>query len=100
MTKYALGSGRRLRARNIAFALCYALNGATTLCSIVGFFAAAIPNWIMNRRWAWQQTGWAPKKQIISYARYLGGVLVTAVATGRTNSTAGRCRRRITGCGC
>ena len=40
----------------------------------------------MNRRWAWQQTGRAPKKQMISYAAVSAMVLVvTAYATGRTN---------------
>ena len=56
------------------------------MASVIAFFAAAIPNWIMNRRWAWQQTGRAPKKQMISYAAVSAMVLfVTAFATGRTN---------------
>ncbi len=40
----------------------------------------------MNRRWAWQQTGRAPKKQMISYAAVSAMVLlVTTAATGRVN---------------
>jgi putative flippase GtrA len=30
--------------------------GATT-SAVIAFFAGAIPNWILNRRWAWQQRG-------------------------------------------
>ena len=30
--------------------------GATT-SAVVAFFAGAIPNWLLNRRWAWQQRG-------------------------------------------
>ena len=30
--------------------------GATT-SAVVAFFAGAVPNWILNRRWAWQQRG-------------------------------------------
>jgi putative flippase GtrA len=86
MTKYALSSGIAFMLSNITFAVCYALGMGTTAPSIIAFFAAAIPNWIMNRRWAWQQTGRAPVKQIVAYAAVSAMVLlVTAFATGRTN---------------
>ncbi len=87
MTKYALSSVIAFLLSDIAFAACYAIfGGQTTVSSVIAFFAAAIPNWIMNRRWAWQQTGRAPKKQMISYASVSAVVLlVTSFATGRTN---------------
>ncbi len=86
MTKYALSSVIAFMLSNIAFAFCYWLGWGTTAPSIIAFFAAAIPNWIMNRRWAWQQTGRAPIKQIVSYASVSAMVLlVTTVATGRVN---------------
>jgi putative flippase GtrA len=86
MTKYALSSAIAFGLSNLTFAVCYALGWGTTVPSVLAFFAAAIPNWIMNRRWAWQQTGRAPKKQMISYAAVSALVLfVTAFATGRTN---------------
>ncbi len=87
LTKYALGSVVAFVIGNVAFALTYVLNGSTTLCSIVGFVAAAIPNWILNRRWAWQQSGWPPARQIVSYALVSVVVLLTtSAATGWTNS--------------
>jgi putative flippase GtrA len=87
MTKYALSSVIAFLLSDVAFAFCYWLfGGRTTPSSVVAFFAAAIPNWIMNRRWAWQQTGRAPAKQIVSYAAVSAIVLlVTSFATGRTN---------------
>jgi putative flippase GtrA len=87
MTKYALSSVIAFLLSDLAFAFCYWLfGGRTTPSSVVAFFAAAIPNWIMNRRWAWQQTGRAPAKQIVSYAAVSAIVLlVTSLATGRTN---------------
>ena len=87
MTKYALSSVIAFALSNIAFAASYALSGGeTTVPSIIAFFAAAIPNWIMNRRWAWQQTGRAPVKQMVSYAAVSAGVLlVTTFGTGRVN---------------
>jgi putative flippase GtrA len=86
MTKYALSSGIAFMLSNLTFAFCYWLSLGTTIPSVLAFFAAAIPNWIMNRRWAWQQKGRAPLKQIISYAAVSAMVLlVTAWVTGRTN---------------
>jgi putative flippase GtrA len=42
----------------IAFAVCYGLGLlGTTGSSTVAFIAGAIPNYILNRRWAWQRTG-------------------------------------------
>ncbi len=87
MTKYALSSVIAFLLSILTFALCYVVfGGKTTAASVIAFFAAAIPNWIMNRRWAWQQTGRAPVKQIVSYAAVsLLVLLVTSLATGRTN---------------
>jgi putative flippase GtrA len=86
MTKYALSSAIAFSLSNITFAIGYALGWGTTVPSVLAFFAAAIPNWIMNRRWAWQQTGRAPRKQIISYASVSAIVLVvTAWSTGAVN---------------
>ena len=86
MTKYALSSVIAFLLSDIAFAVCYALGWGTTVCSVIAFFSAAIPNWIMNRRWAWQQTGRAPAKQMVAYASVSAIVLVvTSAATGFTN---------------
>jgi putative flippase GtrA len=86
-TKYALGSVIAFIASNAAFALFYVAGSTTTLCSVAGFIAGAIPNWILNRRWAWQQTGRAPARQIVGYIGISALVLVTtSLATGWTNS--------------
>ncbi len=47
------------------------------MCSVAGFIAAAIPNWILNRRWAWQPSGRAPARQIVGYIGISIIVLVT-----------------------
>jgi putative flippase GtrA len=86
-TKYALGSVVAFTTGNIAFVLFYVLNASTTLCSVAGFIFAAIPNWILNRRWAWKSTGRAPARQIVGYIGISIIVLVTTSAvTGWTNS--------------
>jgi putative flippase GtrA len=86
MTKYALSSGVAFGLSEIAFAVCYWAGLGTIGCSIIAFFAAAIPNWIMNRRWAWQQTGRPPVKQTVAYVTVSAIVLVvTSAATKVTN---------------
>lgn len=86
MTKYALGSVFAFALSNLVFAFCYWLALGTTACSIIAFISAAIPNWILNRRWAWKQTGRAPIRQTIAYATVSVIVLiVTSWATGWTN---------------
>jgi putative flippase GtrA len=86
LTKYALSSGIAFMLSNLVFAFCYWLSLSTTACSVIAFFSAAIPNWILNRRWAWQQNGRAPVKQMISYASVSIVVLVvTSLATDWTN---------------
>jgi putative flippase GtrA len=39
------------------FPVLYVLGVSTTGCSIGAFIAGAIPNWILNRRWAWKLRG-------------------------------------------
>ena len=80
MTKYALGSVVAFVMGNIFFALFYWLGAVPTVCSIAGFISAAIPNWILNRRWAWQQSGRPPAKQVITYALVSAVVLVSTSA--------------------
>jgi putative flippase GtrA len=57
MTRYALGSVVAAISSAVTFALAYVLGAGTTVCSISAFVAGAIPNWILNRRWAWQRRG-------------------------------------------
>jgi putative flippase GtrA len=86
-TKYALGSVVAFMSSNIAFAVFYILNASTTAASVAGFVAGAIPNWILNRRWAWQSQGRPPARQIIGYIGVSMVVLVTtSAATGFTNA--------------
>jgi len=82
-----LGSVIAFVLSNVAFALFYVTNASTTACSVAGFIAGAVPNWILNRRWAWQQQCRPHVRQIIGYIGVSIVVLVTtSAATGWTNS--------------
>jgi putative flippase GtrA len=70
----------------VVFALLDWQGVSTTACSILAFVAGAIPNWILNRRWAWRVRGkvnWG--REIVGY---LGVSLIalgaSAEATGFT----------------
>ena len=88
VTKYAIGSVVALMTSIIVFAVTYVvLGGHPTTCSILAFFAGAIPNWILNRRWAWKRQGRPPARQVIGYIGVSILVLVTTSAvTGWTNA--------------
>ena len=78
---YALGSVVAFVIGNIIFMGFYLANASTTVCSVAGFIGAAIPNWLLNRRWAWRRHGRAPARQIIGYVAVSIVVLATTSAT-------------------
>jgi putative flippase GtrA len=88
VTRYALGSVVALGTSVVVFAVLYVLGASTTVCSIVAFFAGAVPNWVLNRRWAWEVTGKVEvAREVIGYSIVsLLAVVASSVATGWTNS--------------
>jgi putative flippase GtrA len=86
VTKYAVGSVIAFVISTVFFYAFYLTGSATGVCSVAGFIGGAVPNWILNRRWAWQQTGRPPAKQLIAYVLVSGVVLLTTTqATKWTN---------------
>jgi putative flippase GtrA len=57
MTRYTIGSIVAAATSAVVFAVLYVTGVSTTACSVVAFVAGAIPNWILNRRWAWALKG-------------------------------------------
>ena len=80
VTKYAIGSVIALLTSIVVFAISYViLSGHPTTCSILAFFAGAVPNWILNRRWAWKLKGRADfLREIVAYIAISGVVLVAS----------------------
>jgi putative flippase GtrA len=87
ITRYAIGSVIALLTSIVAFALLYVTVGNTTVCSVGAFIAGAVPNWILNRRWAWKirgQVSWL--REVVAYILISLLVLVASAAlTGWTN---------------
>ncbi len=57
ITRYTIGSLVAAATSAVVFAILYVLGLSTTACSVIAFVAGAIPNWILNRRWAWAIKG-------------------------------------------
>ena len=88
ITRYALGSVIALLTSIVVFALLYVMGVGTTACSVAAFVAGAVPNWILNRRWAWKVRGRvAFGREILGYVVVSVLALVfSSVATGLTNN--------------
>ena len=84
ITRYTLGSIVAAATSAVVFALLYVMGVGTTPCSVAAFVAGAIPNWILNRRWAWQVQGKiAIGREVLAYVAVSA---LTLLAT--TESTA------------
>lgn len=88
ITRYLIGSVVALATSIVVFAVLYVSIGNTTICSIAAFVAGAVPNWILNRRWAWQIRGQVSVlREVVGYIAVSVAVLVmSAAATGATSS--------------
>ncbi len=86
ITKYAVGSVVALMTSVIVFAVMDWLGIRTGIDSAAAFVAGAIPNWILNRKWAWKMEGrveWM--REIVAYT--IISVLVWAASTWATGNT-------------
>ena len=82
ITRYTIGSAIAFATSAIVFPLLYVMGASTTVCSISAFVAGAIPNWILNRRWAWKIKGrvnfW---REIFAY------VVISLIQLGATSAS-------------
>lgn len=85
LVKYSIGSLVAFATSEITFAVVYGAGWlGTTAASAVAFVAGAIPNYVMNRSWAWQRRGrvrfW---REVVLYAVVsLVSFIASAASTG------------------
>ena len=90
ITRYTLGSMVAAATSAVVFALMYVLGASTTACSVTAFVAGAIPNWVLNRRWAWQVQGRiAFGREIVAY------IIVSAVTLFLTTESTAWTQRHV-----
>ena len=77
-----IGSIVAVVVSEITFAVLFAIGVPTTPDNVAAFVAGAIPNWILNRRWAWQKRG------RLRFGREVVGYIVTSVISLAASSVA------------
>jgi putative flippase GtrA len=84
VTRYTIGSLVAAAVSEITFAALFASGVGTTACTIYAFVAGAVPNWILNRRWAWKRRGrplfW---REVVAY---LATSIVTLIAAAEATA--------------
>jgi putative flippase GtrA len=92
--RYAIGSGVALMTSVIVFALLLGAGVGTTADSILAFIAGALPNWILNRRWAWERTGEMDvAREVVGYT--LISLLALAASSAGTGWSDSLLRRHL-----
>ena len=82
ITRYTIGSIVAAATSGVVFALLYVFGVGTTTCSVIAFVAGAIPNWILNRRWAWAIKG------RVAFGREIVAYVIVSVLTLLATSAA------------
>lgn len=82
ITRYTIGSIVAAATSAVVFAVLYIMGVGTTACSVIAFIAGAIPNWTLNRRWAWQVKG------RVAFGREVVGYVVVSALTLLASSEA------------
>ncbi len=84
ITGYSAGSVIAAFTSEVAFAGVFGgLHGGTTWASVAGFVGGAVPNYFLNRRWAWKdRRGRSPRSEVLLYAAVsIASFLVSIVFT-------------------
>ncbi len=70
------------------FAVLLAAGVGTTADSVLAFIAGAVPNWVLNRRWAWRRSGELDlTREVLGYSLIsLLALLASSAATGWTDA--------------
>ena len=87
VAKFAISSGVAAGTSAVVFPLLYVLGASTTACTVLAFFAGAIPNWTLNRRWTWKVQGRvALGREVFAYLVLSAATLVLlSLVTGWTD---------------
>jgi putative flippase GtrA len=89
--RYAAGSGVAALASEITFVLVFGvLHGPTAAATVAAFLAGVLPNWALNRRWAWSRRDQVDvRREVLPYvAIVLGALAITTAATTLVNELA------------
>lgn len=64
----------------LVFLVAYWFEAAPVVASVVAFVAGAVPNYLMNRRWAWRRTGTPhPVRETLPYVVIIVSTALVAI---------------------
>jgi putative flippase GtrA len=88
LTRYTAGSVVATVCSEVTFLLVYGVfHGGSVLASVLGWLAGAVPNYFLNRSWAWGRKGRHDlRREVLPYAAI---VLVTVGVASVTTHVAG-----------
>ena len=93
--KYAAGSVVATILSQIAFTLCYGtFDTSAAMASVVAFVAGAIPNYVLNQAWAWNDSSVPRRRAIVTYLVVIG--ITNGLAIGITTLANGWVRGHVT----
>jgi putative flippase GtrA len=82
--RYTVGSVIAAVTSLVVFAVAFGLGLGNVPANVLAFLAGAVPNWILNRSWAWQRKGRVHvRREIILYA------VVSAVSLAASSAATG-----------
>ncbi|WP_219416338.1 GtrA family protein [Pseudonocardia nigra] len=84
--RYAAGSVIAGVISQTTFVACYALGTSPLVASVTAFVAGAVPNYLLNRQWAWRRRGRADVRREV--APYAAIAVATALAAAAVTTTA------------
>lgn len=82
-TRYTAGSVVATVCSEVAFLLLYGVaHTGSTAATVLGWLAGAVPNYLLNRSWAWGRKG-RPQlaRELLPYAGIVAGTLAVASVT-------------------
>jgi putative flippase GtrA len=79
--RYSASSVVATVVSQLAFALCYWFGTAAIVATVVAWFAGAVPNYVLNRRYTWGRSGQKLPYTII----VIGSAVTAAVVTSVTD---------------
>jgi putative flippase GtrA len=88
LLRYSASSVVATTISQLAFFVCYWIGTPATASAVIAFAAGAVPNYVLNRRWAWGRTGPAhPTRELLPYVLITIGsafviTFLTTVADG------------------
>lgn len=79
--RYSASSVVATVVSQLAFALCYWLGASAVVATLVAWLTGAVPNYLLNRRWAWGRGGHLLPYAIIVIGSAVTAALVTTVTS-------------------